>query len=87
MRRVHLALQLTSFKASTRELRINSLSKLTSSPFSSGCGTVDSESPEVDGAGGASKNRAFEGPAPGVEDMILAALMMTCGLSCLMNRS
>ena len=41
----------------------NSLNIPTSSPFSTGRGAVDSESPEVDGAGGGCPFCNLEGPA------------------------
>jgi hypothetical protein len=56
----------TSFKLSTRADLANSRKIPTSSPLSVGIGIVDSESPEVEGAGGGKLACSLEGPAAAI---------------------
>jgi len=53
----------TSFRLSISALLASSLSRPTSRPFSPGWGTVESESPELEGAVGVLRWGRGEGPA------------------------
>jgi hypothetical protein len=61
----------TSFKLSTRDVLASSLSTLMSSPLSAGPGAVESESPDVDGAGGCMLRCAGSLEGPPVDAMLV----------------
>lgn len=66
---------LTALRLSINVDFANSLRIPTSSPFSAGRGPVDSESPEVDGAGGCPLC-SLEGPAAAAAVAMLTAVVM-----------